>query len=167
LPQVGAALQCPVPRHVHLTAPLPAAGTPNSADFPTGSPPCVPNTFGGTSSDTCFRHTFTLPVPSELCCQCVESKKNTLTLRYQALVAGPHGSATSGNDNVGFYSNHQYIAGTSQDLYPGGATKGQIVTKTIPLRCSWLANNRLSFNIQDDTSVLSATLDVDLCCVRK
>ncbi len=119
--------------------------------------------WNGTQINQHFRHTFTFP-PGELCCQCVESKRNVLTLKYKALQGGPAGSSSSANDGVAIYSNGSALL--SQSLYSGAATTGQLGTKIIPLKCSWLANNRLSFAVQDDTSVMSATLDVDLCCVR-
>lgn len=156
---------CPIPRHVHLTAPLPVVATPVAADFPIAPVVLLEPNFGGTTLNRHFRHTFTFPSPSEKeCCQCVDGK-NTLTLRYKALQGGAAGSATSVNDGVAIYSNG--IAVSSQSLYSGSVTTGQLGTRIIPLKCSWLANNRLSFAVQDDTSVISATLHVDFCCVRK
>lgn len=164
---VGAQQQCPNPRQINLTQTTGAA-TPVLADFPTT--PCSagfePN-FGGNQPDRCFRHTFSFPPPTELCCQCVEGKSNTLTIRYKVLVGGPAGSPTSANDTIAFYSGGSVVSGTSKNLYSGPVIKGQIFTKTIPLKCSWLTNNRLSFLVQDDTSVLSATLKINTCCVKK
>ena len=163
----GAQQQCPNPRQINLTQTTGAA-TPFLADFPTT--PCSagfePN-FGGTNPDRCFRHTFSFPPPTELCCQCVEGRGNTLIIQYKALVGGPAGSASSANDTIAFYSGGSVVSGTSQKLYSGPVIKGQIFTKTIPLKCSWLTNNRLSFLVQDDTSVLSATLKISTCCVKK
>lgn len=158
-------LRCPIPRHVHLTAPLPVAATPFAADFPTTPAVVLEPNFAGITTNRHFRHTFTLPPPSEKeCCQCVEGK-NTLTLQYRALQGGAAGSSSSANDGVAIYSN--FSALSSLPLYVGNVTTGQLGTKTIRLKCNWLANNRLSFAVQDDTSVISATLDVDFCCVRK
>jgi hypothetical protein len=166
LGQAGAQ-QCPKPQHISLTQAAGAA-TPVLANFPTI--PCSagfePN-FGGTTLDRCVRHTFSFPPPSELCCQCVEGKHNTLTLRYKALQGGPAGSASSANDTFAIFSNGLAISGTSHALYSGAVTTGQIGTKTIRLKCSWLTNNQLNFLIQDDTSLISATLNVNACCVKK
>jgi hypothetical protein len=155
---------CPTPRHIHLTAPLPVAATPFAADFPAVPPVGLEPNFGGTTMDKHFRHTFTFPPPSELCCQCVEGK-NTLTIRYKALQGGAANSSSSANDTMGIIVNG--VTASSLQLFSGKVTTGQIGTKTIPLKCSWLTNNRLSFAFQDDTSVISATLDLDFCCVKK
>ena len=159
--QRGTPLQCPIPRHVTLTATAPSA---NMADFPNCSAGFEQN-LGGTTPNRCYIHTFDLPIPSELCCQCVESKKNFLTIRYKALQPGSAGSPTSANDTWGI------IGGPSGPLYvpPVGGGPPWQRTKTIPFTCAMLKNNplRLSFLVQDDTSVTAATLDVDLCCVKK
>jgi hypothetical protein len=161
------AQQCPNPRQINLTQATGAA-TPVLADFPTT--PCSagfePN-FGGTKIDRCFRHTFSFAPPNELCCQCIDGKSNTLTIRYKALLGGPAGSPTSANDTFAIYSNGSVVSGTSQALYSGAVTTGQVVTKTIPLKCSWLTNNRVSFLFQDESALQSATLKISTCCVKK
>ena len=167
LTPAGAQQQCPNPRQINLTHNTGAA-TPVLADFPTT--PCSAGfepDFGKNQPDRCFRHTFSFPPPTELCCQCVEGRGNTLTIQYKALVGGPVGSSSSVNDTIAFYSGGSVVSGTSQKLYTGAVTKEQVFTKTIPLKCSWLTNNRLSFLVQDDTSVLSATLKINTCCVKK
>lgn len=164
--QTGSAQLCPVPRHIQQTIQAPAAATPVLSDFP--NTPCSggyePN-FGGTTINRCFRHTFSFPPPSELCCQCVESKHNTLTITYNALQPGQPYSSSSANDTVGIYGGSV----VTSPLYvpPAGGGPPWKRTKTIPLTCAMLANNRLSFLVQDDTSVLSATVDIDTCCVKK
>jgi hypothetical protein len=65
---------------------------------------------------------------------------------------------------VAIYGGGSVVAGTSQSLYGGVVTTGQPGTKTIPLSCDMLKNNRLSFLVQDDTSVTSATLHIVYCC---
>jgi hypothetical protein len=94
-------------------------------------------------------------------CRCLSGE---LTIRYNALQGGPAGSPSSANDTVGIYSGGSIVPGTSQALYSGAVTTGQTGTKTIRLSCDWLKNNRLSFLVQDDTSVTSATLHVVYCC---
>lgn len=155
---------CPTPRHVQLTRQAPAAATPVLANFPTT--PCSagfePN-YGGTTINRCFRETFSFPPPSEMCCQCIDGKNNTLTLKLKVLQGGP--GSTSVNDGFVIYCNGAVV--TSGPLYSGSVTTGQIVTKVIQLKCGWLCNNQLNFLVQDDTEVLSATLSLDFCCVRK
>ncbi len=153
------------PRHVHLTASPQQLATSVSADFPNGPVGPLEPSFGGLTINRHFRHTFQFP-PNELCGQCVEGK-NTLTLRYRALQGGPAFSSTSVNDGVALYSNGAMVPGTSQPLYSGKVITGQLGTKTIKLECKWLTDNRLSFAVQDDTSVTSATLDVDFSCASK
>lgn len=140
---------------VNLTASAPAAATPYLPDFPTTS--CSagfePN-FGGTKYDRCFRQTFTWKVPGPECrCQSGE-----LTIQYKAIQGGAI------NDGVAIFSGGSVVPGTSMPLYSGGAPIGQTMTKTIRLGCDMLKNNRLSFLLQDDTSVTSATLHVVYCC---
>ncbi len=161
------ALQCPNPRPITLIQSSGAA-TPVMADFPKGvcNGNIEPN-FGGTKWDRCFLHTFSFPPPGEFCCQCVEGKGNTLTIVYRALVGGAIGSSTSGNDKFYIYSNGSIVMSLNLYSGPGPVPTGGVFTKTIPLTCSLLTNNRLSFLIQDDTAVLSAKLHVNRCCVKK
>lgn len=155
---------CPLPlrqQSINLTASAPSPATPNPADFPTSS--CSngfePN-FGGGTFNKCFKHTFTWKAPGPGC-RCLSGE---LTIRYKALQGGQAGSPSSPNDTVGIYSGGSIVPGTSQGLYSGAVTTGQTGTKTIRLTCDMLKNNRLSFLVQDDTSVTSATLKVVYCC---
>lgn len=158
--QVGPALACPFPQHVHLTAPPPNA-TPYAADFPSATVPLA--NWNATQPDRHFRHTFTWKSPTD-CCQAV---RGTLTFKYKALQGGQ--SATSpnaGNDGVIIYKNGSNLLGLpiyTTFPFPAGYTG----TKTIQLTAAMLTNNNLSFQVQDDTAVISATLDVDICCIRK
>jgi hypothetical protein len=150
---------------INLTAPAPppapASATPNPADFPTT--PCSAgweSNFGGHTINRCFKHTFTWKAPGPGC-RCLSGE---LTIQYKALQGGPPGSPTSVNDTVAIYSGGSGVPGTSQELYSGTVTTGQTGTKTIRLTCDMLQHNRLSFLVQDDTSVTSATLHVVYCC---
>jgi hypothetical protein len=160
--QAGPTTQCPIPQHVTLNATTPSA---NMADFPANCSAGYEQNLNGGTPNRCYIHTFNLPVPSELCCQCVESKKNFLTIGYKALQPGPPNSPSSANDTWGI------IGGPSGPLYapPVGGGPPWQRTKTIPVTCAMLKNNplRLSFLVQDDTQVTSAKLDLDLCCVKK
>lgn len=156
---------CPKPSQqqpINLTASAPSAATPNLADFPTSS--CSAGwepKFGGTTPDRCFRHTFTWKAPRPEC-RCLSGE---LTIQYKALQNGPSDSSSSANDKVYIYSGGSSVAGTAQPLYAGAVTSGQTGTKTIRLTCDMLKNNSLSFLVQDDTSVTSATLHVVYCCL--
>ena len=154
---------CPIPMHINLTAS--SGATPYAADFPAKCSGGYGSTLNGNKFNTCFRYTFKWKPKTE-CCECI---KGTLTVNYRSIQGGQ--SATSndaGNDSMSLWSNGSAVAGTSQPLYstfPFSA--GQTGTKTIPLKCEWLKNNRLSFIVQDDTAVTSATLDVVGCCIKK
>jgi hypothetical protein len=50
-------------------------------------------------------------------------------------------------------------------IWPNGATTGQIETLTFQIPCKYLTNGHLSFTVQDDTAVLSATLSLSRCCL--
>jgi hypothetical protein len=151
-----ATVLCPVPKHLTLTATNPSV---NTADFPTNCSAGFEQNLNGTTPDRCYIHTFNVELP-ELCCQCIESKKNFLTIRYTALKGQP------GNDQwniLGSSGVHGWLYDNGTSQPPPGTTG----TKTIPLTCAMLKNKplRLSILLQDDSSVTSATLDVDLCCV--
>lgn len=157
----GTAIPCPVPLQVNLTSPPPAAATPFAADFPSAG--VVEPNFGGTATNRHFRHTFTWKAATD-CCQYI---KGTLTITYKALNGGQ--SATTpdaGNDKWYVFKNGASLTGGSlYTSFPFSA--GQTGTKTIPLTHAMLSGDRLSFLVQDDTSITSAKLNVVGCCVRK
>lgn len=154
---------CPIPMHIHLTASSGAA--PYLPDFPAKCSGGYTSTLNWTKVNTCFRYTFKWRPETE-CCQCTNA---TLTIKYKSLQGGQ--SATSndaGNDSMSLWSNGSAIPGTSQALYSNFPFQpGQTGTKTIPIKCEWLKGNRLSLILQDDTAVVSATLDVVGCCIKK
>lgn len=155
------AIPCPlpVPKSLKFPSPgatLPVAATPYLPDF--GNTKCSAGyepKFGGTTSDRCLRHTFTWK-PETACCQ---NMSGTLTITFKAI-------AGADNDQLVIYSNGAAV-GPGRAIYSGPTTVGQTVTKSFPLTAAMLANNRCSFLVQDDTSVLSATLDVVTCCLRR
>ncbi len=158
-------IQCPVPMNVNLTAPPPTAATPYAPDFP--PPPSPPSgiepNFGGTVIDRHFRHTFTWKPLTE-CCQYLQG---TLTFTYKALSGGKSAtSSDAGNDTWVIYKGTSVLAsGKVYGSFP--FSPGTTGTKTIPLTPAMLTGDRLSFLVQDDTSITSATLNVVACCVRK
>jgi hypothetical protein len=157
-PVVDGEIPCPVPVHINLTAPPPTTPTPDPADFPAGTQSA---NFGGTSINQDFKDTFHWKLPGD-CCQIISGK---LTLRYKALQGGSAGSPTSANDRVSIIKNGSAVL--TQPLYTGAVATGFTTTKTLSLTPAMLTNNRLSFGVEDDTSVLSASLEVVACCLRK
>ncbi len=96
--------------------------------------------------------------------KCGQIKSATLTVNLKANSAGASAtSSDAGNDTMAAMYNGVSVAGTSGPLYSTHPfPAGTLVTKTFNLSAAALANmnldNRLSFNVQDDTSVVSATL---------
>lgn len=153
---------CPDPMHINLSASSGAA--PHGADFPAQCSAGYSSMLNGNQSNTCFRYTFTLKPLTE-CCQCTSA---TLSIKYTALEDGQSATSGAGNDSMSLWSNGSAIPGTSQPLYTTFPfKKGQKGRKSIPIKCEWLKNNRLSFIVQDDTAVTSATLNVVGCCIKK
>lgn len=154
-------IMCPAPMHINLTAPNPVAATPFTADFPSVSAAVEPN-FGGTTINRHFRHTFRWK-PITKCCQYL---RGTLTLKYKALSRGQSSrSSDAGNDAWNIYKGGTRLGGGkiyTSFPFPAGTTG----TKTIPLTPAMLAGNRLSFFVQDDTSITSAKLTLSACCVK-
>jgi hypothetical protein len=99
--------------------------------------------------------------PKGDCCQNVSG---SLTVRYRALSGGAAGTSSSANDSMALFYNGTNVGG--QMLYSGAVTTGQVGTRTFALTPAMLANYRVSFLVQDDSTVISATLRVDACCVN-
>jgi hypothetical protein len=156
--QSQAQIACPAP--FQFTKTESTTATPYASDFPAATAPLA--NFGGTAINQHFRHTFKWNSPGD-CCQYISG---TLTIKYKALQKGtPPPSSDAGNDSVGIYSNGSVL--TSKHLYTPPIPAGFTGSTSITLTPAMLANNRLSFLVQDDTSVLSATLTVVGCCVKK
>ncbi len=128
------------------------------------------NQFNQTVPDQFFAYTFKFPAwtnSGKECCRCVDGA--TLTVKVKALQTGAVGTASSGNDGIGVYSSlapgpkHEVVPG--HYIWPNGATAGQIETLTFQIPCKYLTNGHLSFFVQDDTAVLSATLSLSRCCL--
>jgi len=153
---------CPIPWVFTLTAPPPTAATPLASDFPAATVTLEPS-FGGVTPDRHFRHTFRWK-PATDCCQYISG---TLTLTYKPLQPGQ--SATSpdaGNDSWSIWKNGTALGSGalySTFPFPAGAT----FTKTIPLTPAMLAGSKASIDVQDDTSLTSAKLQITACCVRR
>jgi hypothetical protein len=162
--QARTTIPCPIPMSINQTAQAPSPATPFAADFPPPPPPGtgIEPKFGGNKINMWFEHTFTWKPPTD-CCQLV---KGALCLEYKALQGGPAGSSTSANDAVTIMKNGVSVSGPSQPLYKGAVKTGQAGKLCIDLTPAMLAGNRLSFLLQDDSSVTRATLQFSACCVR-
>lgn len=106
-----------------------------------------------------FLHTFRWDPPS--CCR--------VTAAYLTVVMRVN-QAGATNDTIGLAVNGSSIPGMVGQIYSGPVTVGQQTTKTFVVNAAGLAamnaNNRLSFAVQDDTTVLSADLRIDRCCIN-
>jgi hypothetical protein len=145
------------------------------SDFPDNLDPAFWNKlqnsqFNQTGIDQPFAYTFKFPAwtnSGKECCRCVDGA--TLTVKLKALQTGGVGTASSGNDGMSVGSSlapgpsHTVVPG--HYIWPNGATAGQIETLTFQIPCKYLTNGHLSFTVQDDTAVLSATLSLTRCCL--
>jgi len=126
----------------------------------------VTNQFNQTVPDQLFAYTFHWTNSGKECCRCIDGA--TLTVKLKALQTGGVGSPSSGNDYIVVVSslapNNHVVE--SRSAWPNGATAGQIETLTFQIPCKYLANGHLSFYVEDDTAVLSATLLLTRCCLN-
>ncbi len=88
---------------------------------------------------------------------------------YKPLKGG-HGDQSpkagdAGNDKLYIFSNGNQVLDVL--LYPpvSFTSGGPWQTKTIPITPTMIPNNRLSFIVQDDTTVQSAKIDLYYCCL--
>ena len=102
----------------------------------------------------------------ERCCQITKAE---LTLRIKAnSTGGSSSSPDSGNDGIAIM--HSGIAVQSAPAYTSWSfNAGFILVRTLTLNAAALnglnASGHLSFAVQDDTGVLSASLHVSGCCL--
>jgi len=158
---------CPHPATLQLTAT--ATQSISAVDFPNALPAGqgvrVLNVAG---TDQFFRYTFNWTVSDKLCC---EISKGKLTVKFNW--------NNGGNDTVGIV--HNGVSVPQQGGYIWGAsgtstgtvayTGGPLPQKTVVIDLSAASlsyatqDNRLSFNVQDDSTVVSAVLEISGCCV--
>jgi hypothetical protein len=164
---------CPNPLPpVTMTRGGTTAATPDIADFPTGL--LTGMTYNQTSNNQIFRGTIHFRKPStKLCCQFNTLPRSgfygKLTVRYKALEGGPKGSSTSYNDSGGLVYLGHSVPGQVGWIYPQGpsVTTGQIAVHTYYLSAAIVQSGEVSFAVQDDTAVVSATLEVPGgCCLQ-
>jgi hypothetical protein len=154
---------CPAPIHLTLTA----ANPPNifAGDFPNSLPTHGP--LNSPAINSSYFYTFQWPKPEHRCCQITSA---VLTVHMKANQRGQ--SANSGdacNDDITVWNNRAAVAPYNQRIYTCPFPVGQLATTTWNLTGMALANinanNRLSFGVEDDTSVTSATLQLTGCCL--
>lgn len=156
---------CPAP----LSLTLNASNPPNvfTGDFSAGQ---LTNQVGlnDPHPDKHFLYTFQWKPPHK-CCQIT---KAVLTVRLKAILGGSaKDSSDAGNDGIDVMHNGAVVQPYAEAVYSSFPfSAGQTVTKTWNLMGAALANinanNRLSFYVQDDTMVQSATLQLTGCCLN-
>ena len=164
---------CPNPlAPVTMTRGGATAATPDVTDFPSGS--LTGMMYNQTSYDQDFRDTIRFRKPStKLCCQFNTLPRTgfygKLTVKYKALDGGPQGSSSSYNDGGGLVYLGHSVPGQSGFIYPQGASvaTGQIAVHTYYLTAAIVQSGAVSFAVQDDSAVVSATLEVPGgCCLQ-
>lgn len=161
---------CPHP----ATLQLKATATPsvNAQDFPnplpTGQGVGVLNQ---AAINHVFRYTFNWKVPEKMCCQITKGR-----LVVQLGWNGQPGGSSAGNDSISIVHGASvagqggYIWGPNFTTpYTGTTIPASPKTIVIDLNAASLLNvnhdNRLSFGVQDDSTVQSAVLELSGCCL--
>ena len=158
-------IPCPAPFSITLDAKIPNVV---STDF---SPAHLTNhqeALGYTGTNKIYLHTFVWK-PNSKCCQVT---KAVLTVKLKANQKGT--SATSpdaGNDTISVIHAGAGVAPYSEKVYSSWPfPAGQTAVKTWNLTGAALLNintgHLLSFAVQDDTMVESATLQLSGCCLK-
>jgi hypothetical protein len=155
---------CPKPVVMTLTAGAPTVVNADFNAIQLGAPRAALNE---TNINRSFLYTFEWK-RDERCC---EITKAVLTVKMKSL--GPGASKTAsdaGNDGIAIMHNGSTVAPFTEPVYGSWPFPvGQLATKQWNLTGAALANlnanRRLSIYVQDDTSVLSATLQLWGCCL--
>ena len=123
---------------------------------------------GDPSSDEYFLHTFVWK-REKRCCQITKAR---LTVNMKAnSTCQSHTGHDAGNDSIVIMYNTLTVPNYVDYIYSGSGScnAGQTATYTRDLNATALANinqsGRLSFAVQDDTQVVSATLQLWGCCL--
>jgi len=153
---------CPFP--TKLTIPTGRTPTPVPAQFPPSFQPNLAGSmFNQTAADKHFGHTFTVPVQPRVCCLW---NSGVLTVTIKALQSGSAHGAASANDAV-HVVNAGAIVASQQPWLTTGVTAGTVTTVTFPIPANVLNTGMVSFYVQDDSAVVSASLTVEGCCLSK
>jgi hypothetical protein len=156
-------VRCPFPEVLRF--PGGTVASPVLTEFP----PAVRPVIGGsiwnqTVADKAFGHTFRYPVTTPNECCVITSGELIINLKaLQTALPGVNGA--SGNDGVNVYSGTALVVGHVP--WTSGVTAGTVKTVTFPIAATFLTGGLLSFYVQDDTAVTSATLIITRCCLTK
>ncbi len=157
---------CPKPTYLTITAGAPSVF---NADFSAAALAAPRAGLHNTLPNKMFLNTFQWKRPAG-CCSDITSA--TLTVQMKANQGGSSKTASdAGNDLIGISRNGVGVPGYAGPVYSSFPfAAGQTVTKTFVLTGAELANlnmdNRLSFTVEDDTQVVSATLQLSRCCLN-
>jgi hypothetical protein len=169
---------CPHPATLQLSAT--ATPSVNPTDFPTPLPAGQGvRVLGQAASNQVFRYTFNWKVPDKLCCEITRATL-TVVLRW----FGSAGPSTAGNDTISIVNGGTSVPGMGGYIWGGNIagnttsptpytanTVPTMQTKTVVFDLASVLNNmtqlnRLSFAVQDDSTVVSAVLQLNGCCVN-
>ena len=158
---------CPRPIALTLTATNPTSFNP--ADFSPGQLAAPHMTgLGDTSINKHFLYTFQWK-RDERCCQITRA---ILTVKMKSNQAGQLGTPDASNDGIVIMYNKSVVLPYNEAVYsavPKPFPVGTPAAKTWTLNPAALnnlnASGRLSFGVQDDTRVESATLQLWGCCL--
>lgn len=160
---------CPAPLNLTLTAPSMPYFFP--ADFSTLSSNTIAQRAGLNDHSHNKNFLCTFRWDKKQCCQVT---KAVLTVKMWSNQNGTsHTTPDAGNDRIGLYYNGAGIAGPPSDwVYPApppfpiNTPSTKVWTITGAAFTQMCANDRLSFLVEDDTRVESATLIITGCCVN-
>lgn len=158
---------CPAPLNLTLNA-----NTPNvfTGDFAAGQLSSYQTALNYPGADKHYLHTFQWK-NEHRCCQITRA---VLTVKMRANQDGSVNGSNAGNDNIVVMHLGAAVLPYSERIYTHPPVnfpfpKGQTASKTWNLTGSALANinanSRASFDAEDDTGVISATLQLSGCCL--
>jgi hypothetical protein len=157
----------PCPNPVNLTIPV---GQPNQADFSAAQWAAPRAWLNDNGKNKHFLGTFHWQ-PRYKCCEIISA---TLTVNMQANQSGQSASSSdAGNDGISVVNAGIAVSPYSGAVYTGPwpFSAGKQVTKTWNITGAALqkleSGGGLSFGVQDDTKVTSATLVLRGCCLNK
>jgi hypothetical protein len=151
----------PCPNPVHITESRKDKANPVMGDFLKPVPQL--SGYNGVTANHQFWDTFTWKLPSK-CCQFI---KGTLTIWYTPITLGTSNtSSDAGNDKLYIYNNGTQVYW--EFLYPNSPfpADGAERVKVITITPAMVTNNRLSFIVQDDTSIKGSKIDLYYCCLK-
>jgi hypothetical protein len=155
---------CPAPFSITLDANIPFV---ENSDFNAVHLANYQTALGFTGKDKGYLHTF-IWKPQAKCCQVT---KAVLTVKLKANQSGTANGANAGNDTISIIHAGASVAPYSEKVYSSWPfPAGQTAVKTWNLTGAALTiintSKRLSFGVQDDTMVESATLQLSGCCLK-